>query len=189
MTMTKKKINACQIFTDELNAVLPEEHKDIDITWLDAGLHWNRDKKERILKQASKDAATEGADAIFIFANGVHPDMRDIVYNYGGKIIGAKNCVEVLCNESYDELGKDRTMVITPGWIRHFSRQMAAAGWDEVDIRQRFGRFNRFLLLDTGVNPLSEEEILEFYDRTQVPVELRQISLDHFRTKLTEVLQ
>ncbi|WP_372683788.1 DUF1638 domain-containing protein, partial [Desulfosarcina sp.] len=129
------------------------------------------------------------ADAIFIFANGVHPDMRDIVHNHGGKILGANNCVEVLCPESYDRLGKNRTMVIMPGWIRYFSRQMAAAGWDEVDIRQRLGRFDRFLLLDTGVNPLSEEEILEFYDRTQVPVEIREIGLDHFRAKLMEVLQ
>jgi hypothetical protein len=30
---------------------------------------------------------------------------------------------------------------------------MTAAGWDEVQIRQNFGRFDRFLLLDTGINP------------------------------------
>ena len=44
MTMVKKKLIACQIFTDELLAVLPEEYKDIDITWLNAGLHMNLDK-------------------------------------------------------------------------------------------------------------------------------------------------
>ena len=189
MAMTKKKINACQIFTDELRAVLPEEYRDIDINWLDAGLHWNREKKEKTLQQAIKDAATEGTDAIFIFANGVHPDMRDIVNSQGGKILGTNNCVEVLCPESYDELGKDRTMVIMPGWIRYFTRQMEAAGWDEVDIRQNFGHYDRFLLMDTGINPLSEEEILEFYDLIQVPIEIQQISLDHFREKLIEVLQ
>ncbi len=187
--MTKKKIMACQIFKDELPTVLPDAYKDIDITWLDAGLHWNRDAMETTLKQGLKDSATEGADAIFLFANGVHPDMRDIVSSQGGKILGINNSVEVMCPESYDELGKDRTMVVMPGWVRHFSRQMEAAGWDEVDIRQRFGRFNRFLLLDTGVNPLSAEEILEFFDRTQVPVEIKSISLDHFKAKLTDVLQ
>ena len=40
----KKKLIACQIFTDELSAVLPEKYKDINITWLDAGLHMNLDK-------------------------------------------------------------------------------------------------------------------------------------------------
>lgn len=86
--MTKKQIFACQIYTDELPAVLPEEYRDIDITWLDAGLHWNRDKQETTLKQVVKDAAIEGADAIFIFANGAHPNICDIVNSHGGKFLG-----------------------------------------------------------------------------------------------------
>jgi hypothetical protein len=32
MIMLKKKIIACQVFTDELLAVLPKEYRDIDIT-------------------------------------------------------------------------------------------------------------------------------------------------------------
>ena len=66
---------------------------------------------------------------------------------------------------------------------------MAAAGWDEVDVRQNFGRYDRFLLMETGVNPLSEDEKLAFYDLTQVPIEIRPISLDHFRAKLIEMLR
>lgn len=189
MTMIKKKIIACKVFTDELSAVLPKEYRDIDITWLDAGLHFNLDKLEFTLKQALKDAATEGADARFLFGSGCHPDMCHITNSHGGKILGAKNCIEALCQESYNELGQDRTMVITPGWVRFFPDMMAAAGWDEVDIRQNFGRYDRFLLMDTGIKPLSEEEIPEFYDLTQVPVEIQQISLDHFRAKLIEVLR
>jgi len=46
-----------------------------------------------------------------------------------------------------------------------------------------------FLLIDTGINSLSEEEILAFYDLTQVPVEIQQIDLDHFRAKVIEVLR
>ena len=88
-----------------------------------------------------------------------------------------------------DALQQNRTMVITPGWIRFFPNLMAEAGWDEVDVRQNFGRYDRFLLMDTGINPLSEEEILAFYDLTQVPIEIQQISLDHFRAKLIEVLR
>ena len=187
--MIKKKISACQIFTDELPAVLPEEYRDIYITWLDPGLHYNFDKLEIALKQALKDAATEGADARFLFGNGCHPDMCHIINSHCGKILGTKNCVEAFCHESDDELEQNRTMVITPGWIRFFPSMMAAAGWDEVDIRQNFGLYDRFLLMDTGINPLSEEEILEFYDLTQVPVEIQQISLDHFRAKLIELLR
>ena len=189
MAMMKKKIIACQIFKDELLSTLPEEHKDIDITWLDAGLHWNLDKRETALKQALADADKEGADVRFLFGHGCHPDMCHIVNSHGGKILEAKNCVEAICHESIYELEKNRTMVITPGWIRSSSNMMTAAGYDEVDIRQKFGFYDRFLLMDTGINPLSEEEILEFYDLVQVPIEIQPIGLDPFREKLIEVLR
>ena len=189
MSMKKKKILACQIFTDELLAVLPEEYKNIDITWLDAGLHANLDKLKIALKHAINEAATEGADARVLFGNGCHPDICKITNETGGKILGAKNCVEAFCHENIDELEQNRTMVITPGWIRFFPNLMAALGWDEVDVRQNFGRYDRFLLLETGINPLSEEEMLEFYDLTQVPIDIQQISLDPFRAKVLEVLR
>ena len=187
--MNKKKIIACQIFTDELLAVLPEQYKDIDITWLDAGLHANLDKLEKALKRALMDAASEGADTRVFLGNGCHPDMCSIINSHGGKILETKNCVEAFCPESIDELEQNRTMFITPGWIRFFPNLMAALGWDEVDVRQNFGRYDQILLMDTGINPLSEEEILEFYDLTQTPIEIQQISLDHFRAKLIEVLR
>jgi len=188
MSMIKKKIFACQIFTDELLAVLPDEYKDIDITWLDAGLHANLDKLKITLKQALKDTVTEGADARVLFGHGCHPDMCHIIKNQGGKILEAKNCIEAFCHENIEQLEQNRTMVITPGWIRFFPSIMKGAGWDEVDVRQNFGRYDRFLLLETGVNPISEEEILEFYDLTQVPIEIQQISLDHFKAELLKVL-
>lgn len=185
----KKKIVACQIFTDELMAVLPDEYKDIDITWLDAGLHANLDKLEIALQEALKDAVTEGADARVLFGKGCHPDICKITNDKGEKILGAKNCVEAFCHENIDELEQNRTMVITPGWIRFFPNLMAELGWDEVDVRQNFGRYDRILLLDTGINPLSDEEMLEFYDLTQVPIEIQQIRLDYFRTKVADVLR
>ena len=41
--MDIKKIIACEIFTDELAAILPEEYQNININWIDAGLHTNID--------------------------------------------------------------------------------------------------------------------------------------------------
>lgn len=187
--MIKKKIIACQIFTDELFAVLPEEYRDIDITWLDAGLHMNLDKLESTLKQVLKGDETEETDARVLFGNDCHPDMCQIINNSSGKILKAKNCIGAFCHENIDEFEQNRTMVITPGWVRSFPNMMEAAGWDEVDVRQNWGRYDRILLMDTGINPLSEEEILEFYDLTQVPIEIQQIGLDHFRAKVIEVLR
>ncbi len=186
--MKKRKIIACQIFTDELSAILPEKDEDFDITWLDPGLHTNLDKLETTLKQALKAATAEEVDATVLYGNGCHPDICSIVNTLGGKVLGAKNCVHAFCGESLDELEQNRTMVMTPGWIRFFPNLMAAAGWDEVDVRQNLGRYDRILVMDPGINPLSEEEILAFYDLTQVPIEIQPIDLDHFRAKLIELL-
>ncbi len=52
----------------------------------------------------------------------------------------------------------------------------------------RYGRYNRILVLDPGINPLSDEEILEFFDLTQVPAEIEPLELDHFQRLLTEMI-
>lgn len=184
----KKEIIACQIFTDELPAVLPEEYKDIEIVWLDAGLHCNLDAFTIALSRALKDAVTRCVDARILFGSGCHPDMCHLANVQGGKNLGVKNCIEAFCHDDNNILEQNRTMAITPGWVRFFSNIMEGAGWDDVDVRQNFGRYDRILLLDTGIKPLSEEEILEFYELVQVPIEIQPIDLDHFRARLVELL-
>ena len=189
MIESKKKIIACQIFTDELSAVLAEGYEDIDVVWLDAGLHMNFDALEANLKQALEEAATGGVRTNVLFGSGCHPDICMLATRHDGKMLGAKNCVHAFCGKGLKALEQNRTMVITPGWIRLFSNLMAAAGWDEVDVRQNLGRYDRILLLETGINPLSEEEILAFYELTQVPIEMQAIDLSYFRARLMELLE
>ncbi len=111
------------------------------------------------------------------------------INDHDAKILGAKNYVQAFYQEDIQELEKNRTIVMTPGWQRLFPQMMAERGTDEVDVRQEFGRYDRILVLDTGINPLSDDEILEFYDLTQVPIEIQQVSIEHFRSKVIELLR
>jgi hypothetical protein len=43
--------------------------------------------------------------------------------------------------------------------------------------------------LEPGINPLSEEEILSFFDLTQVPLDVQPLDLSHFKTILVEALR
>ena len=79
-------------------------------------------------------------------------------------------------------------MIMTPGWIRAWPSMMAALGWNEVDVRINYGRYNRILVLEPGINPLSDEEILEFFDLTQIPIEIEPLELEHFKSLLTGML-
>jgi hypothetical protein len=51
------------------------------------------------------------------------------------------------------------------------------------------GRYERILVLDAGLATLSDEEILEFFDLVQVPVEVESLNLDHFHDILMNLLE
>lgn len=86
------------------------------------------------------------------------------------------------------ELEEDGTMIMTPGWIRAWPEIMRALGWDQVDVRINLGRYNRILLLEPEVNPLSDEEILSFFDLTQVPVDIQPLDLRNFQQLIDRMI-
>jgi hypothetical protein len=65
---------------------------------------------------------------------------------------------------------------------------MDALGWNEVDVRINLGRYERILIVDAGIEPLTDEETLSFFDLVQVPVEIGKIDLSIFRDLLSGLL-
>ena len=55
-------------------------------------------------------------------------------------------------------------------------------------MRINLGRYERILVVDAGIEPLTDEETLSFFDLVQVPVETRKIDLAIFRELLSELL-
>jgi hypothetical protein len=184
---TSKLLIACKIFYDELHSVLPP-NGDIKIVWIEAALHVNLNRLEGELKAALADAATNGAATQLLLGVGCHPDIVELSKECGALISPVKNCLEAFLGAKTNELEKDGTMIMTPGWIRAWPSMMAELGWNEVDVRINFGRYNRILVLEPGINPLSDEEILEFFDLTQIPIEIEPLELDHFKSLLTAMI-
>jgi hypothetical protein len=187
--MKKRKILiACNVFEKELQACLPAEGRP-EIIWIDAGLHADLHRLEEQLTKALEESKGEGTEVQVFFGNGCHPDICRLSRRFGAGIAPVKNCIEAFCGENAKKLEENRTMIMTPGWVRAWPRIMAALGWDEVDVRINLGRYDRILLLDAGVDPLREEEILTFFDLVQVPVEVEALDLEHFKCTLTAILQ
>lgn len=179
----------CKIFEHELNHVLPST-ADITIHWIDAALHADPDRMQTELNAAIAMArAKQENDICFIFGNGCHPDMCEIARDCGAQLPVVKNCIQaILGPEKTKQLETNRTMLITPGWLNAWQDIMAGLGWDEVDVRTNLGRYDRILLLDPGIVPISDEEILGFYDLVQVPIEIEPVELSYFRDLIGEVL-
>lgn len=185
--MTTATIIACKVFADELQHVLTDE-EGVEIIWVDAALHADLPRLEKELTQALV-AAGEKEDKVRLFLGvGCLPDIVKLARQFGVPFSTVKNCLEAFLGSKVKELEQDRTILMTPGWIRAWPAIMASLGWDEVDVRINLGSYNRILLLEPGINPLTDEEILEFFDLVQVPLEVEPLNLEHFRTTLAELL-
>lgn len=186
---SRKTLIACEIFKHELNNVLsPDE--DIAIQWLDAALHAKPDRMKVELENAIAIHKNNSLNSIcFLFGNGCHPDICKIIEGCGSQAPQVNNCIQaILGPEETKRLEADRTMIVTPGWIDAWRGIMDGLGWDEVDVRINLGRYDRILLLDTGTAPVSDEEIIAFYDLTQVPVETEIVDLTYFKNYVNRVL-
>ena len=78
---------------------------------------------------------------------------------------------------------------MTPSWIRMINQSIADGQWSVTDARVNLGWYNKILILDTGVDPLDDEQIMEFYDLTQVEIDILPVDLKHFKALLQDLLQ
>jgi hypothetical protein len=90
------------------------------------------------------------------------------------------------------EMEQNRTMVLTPAWIRKMFLDPdgipATASWDATDFRINFGRYDRVLVLETTERP-TDEEILETFDLLGNPIiEFEPATLAHFNKLVEEFL-
>ncbi len=111
---------ACRIFEQELHAVLgPESRdKDIQIVWVDSGLHCDLSHLERELTKACAAAMTACDYVRMLFGRGCHPEIDSLSEKWGIRTSPMKNCIEAFLGEKAKKLEEDRTMVMTPTWIR-----------------------------------------------------------------------
>lgn len=83
-----------------------------------------------------------------------------------------------------------KAFVMTPGWLRHWREIFCQGmGWEDADARQNFGFYDRVILLDFGLEPIADLEVLEFFEYTQTPVEIVPASLDRFRRVLKDLIE
>ncbi len=183
---------ACPIFQKELESVLGELNLAPTINYMHYTIHNNPLMMEEELRDNVDKAKGKAAHVRFLV--GKHckgkRDMADVVKGCNGKIPQARNCIDMLIgDELTKELEKNRTSLMTPAWIRMITRSIADGQWTVTDARLNLGWYNKILILDTGVDPLSDEQIMEFYDLTQVEIDILPVDLKHFKSLLQDLLR
>jgi hypothetical protein len=181
-----KRLLCCEILRDEIEQLL--KGKNIEITYLEAGLHTDFKKLEDAINNALESMGNCGAS--LGYGTMCHPGMEAIASAKGSKVMQAKNCIEMLLGDQLAELeAQSRTFYITGGWLANWRKIFIdQLHWDNVDARQNFGFYERILLLDTGLVLIDEEKILEFFDYTEVPIETLPVNLDNLEKLLLTAL-
>ncbi len=189
---SNKCLVACPIFRRELESVLEELGSTPTINYMDYTVHSTPLRMEKELQDNAAKVAGTGKELRFLVGRQCKAkrDIEDIVKDCSGKIPQEKNCIEMLIGEELAEkLQKNRTSLMTPAWIRMINQSIADGNWSVTDARLNLGWYNKILILDTGVDPLSDEQIMEFYDLTQVEIDILQVDLEHFKGLLQELLE
>lgn len=190
------RIVACGIFQLELERVLKEiraewaSDAEFKVTYTAPALHVNYEKlKDGIIE--SLNIATEEKLVLF-FGSMCHPEISDITEKYQVIKLQPRNCIElILGKEKLEEIEKSvKVFYLTQGWLQNWREIFKQGqGWDEIDARQNFGFYDKILLLDTGVSEFNDEDILEFFEYTQVPIEIESVELAVFKKNVAETLK
>lgn len=183
---------SCPIFQKELESVLQELDLAPTIKYMHYTIHNNPLMMEEQLVEKIADAKLTKENVRFLV--GKHckgkRNISEVVESCNGKIPQARNCIDMLIgSELTKELQKNRTSLMTPAWIRMINQSIADGEWSVTDARVNLGWYNKILILDTGVEPLDDEQIMEFYDLTQVEIDILPVDLKHFKALLQELLQ
>ena len=91
--------------------------------------------------------------------------------------------------EKTEELQKNRTTIHTRGWMEMINQSVKDDPINRDTIRIMLGHFDKMLLLDYGITPFSDEEILSYYDLLEVPIEIESVQLNYFQGVVNRLLE
>jgi len=191
-SMAEITLAGCGIFQEEIEHILKEDNIAVEVKWLEVGLHDNIERLEEVLDTAVKEhRQASGRPMGFLYGCACLPTMKDFARERGVAVLPVRNCLAALVGDAeLKELEQNRTLVASPGWVRKMwlGRAGSSTGWTADDYRMQFGRYDRILVLDPGLKPLTDEEILTCFDLVQVPIETQPCDLEHFRRVFLELL-
>jgi len=128
---------------------------------------------------------TNGSEGTIVVYGQCHPDIEEIIKPYQAALTACQNCVDAfITRKGMENKAKDGLFFyLSPGWLDAWKDIFRRLNWDQEVARMQMGSFRGSVYLDTLKDaPAREEELLEFFDFTNLPFEIMPVDLGYFKS-------
>ncbi len=183
----ERPLISCGIFADELKAVLRKHGITRAITWIEAALHTDLPRLESQIIRSLSSPHIKNRQPCLFFGSGCLSGFCSRGLDV--ETLPASDCIEAFIgSEEKLKFESQGCFILTPGWVRSWHSMMASLGWDAAEVRINLGRYEKILVFDARINPLSDEEIINFFDLTGLFVDVARLDFDHFESMVHDLL-
>lgn len=209
VTFKEYAIVACGTMIPELDYLKESGFLDAaKILYTTPGLHQDiKELEEQLVKQVN--TAKNHAKKIIVVYGGTYCyiNMKDPLRTIDTVIdelkedgyyiarIQNEKCIDMVTTASEREqiAGGRNVYWLTPGWLKY--RNLVFKGWDKATANTFFPAYDDGAVMLDGMNFFDQymeekpEEILDFSDWTQIPIEGVNLNLDRFKKILIEAME
>ncbi len=182
-------IIACGIFEKEIEALRRELGFPFEAHYLGAGLHVDFDDLKGALVAELEKCRKNGNEGMIVVYGQCHPNIEEILRPYHASLVACQNCVDAfITRKGMETKARDGLFFyLSPGWLDAWKDIFRRLNWDQEAARMQMGSFRGFVYLDTLKDAQErEEELLEFFDFTNLPFEIMPVDLGYFKSLIVK---
>ena len=185
-------IIACGIFKDEIERLSADLGFPFKARYLGPGLHVDFDELKDALEEELKRASSDGSQGIIVAYGQCHPKIDEILKPYHAALMDCQNCVDAfISRQAVEKKAREGLFFyLSPGWLDAWKDIFKRLGWDPEIARLHMGSFKGSVYIDTMKDAQErEEELLEFFDFTNLPFTIMPMELDHFKSLIIKAIK
>jgi len=176
-------IIACGVFAKEIEKLRDDLGFAFQARYLGPGLHVDFDELRAALEEELK--MREKTQGTIVVYGQCHPKIENILQGHHAALIDCQNCVDAfITRKGMEEKARSGLyFYLSPGWLDAWRDIFSRLGWTPAEARMQMGSFRGVVYMNTlGDAAAREQELLEFFDYTNLPYEIMPVSLDHFKS-------